>query len=579
MNKQIREKHKSAWQKGKAWLEQQFAPDGLLPESVFARKIERDAEFADIEFKVEHLVGQLENAVKADYGVKALHLEEHTQRLLSQAIAGEVSQNIPEATKTALLGMRQYIDGLSAQYVAILEKQVAQLQREAQAIQQEHNKLVGKRNVLMMEKFIQSDPIKDKKRKDRVTEFTATVRELRTKHGEIAAKKATIETNMGNVGEYVHRSYQAFDDPEWAKKVPDKVLNEARAYLLIRYAEQEDVSEAEAARRVEVVLNEILKHGTAYETVQGFIHESKLGAKDLSVLMHREKIPAPIRALLGEYTDPRIAFAKTATKLGRLICNQTLLDRVKDVGMGNFLFTEAENPPEATSKIVADASEAYAPLNGPWTPPEVNQAFQDATGKKQMITWCRNLLQFNDMVKGGKKVLSPTTYSKFIISATLTFIVWRLFYPVHWGPNIDMATTILHCLGIAIVGGLVLFLSQKKLGPIKDIQPNITALADLVRQEINSPKKIGIISLLLSPWIFPLLLFLWIVLQTGLQYWQKTELDLVFADSKSGLYVWYGGNDCNFFVLKEFKHKKTIRYETRWEAEQDGFRPSYGCHY
>ena len=50
--------------------------------------------------------------------------------------------------------------------------------------------------------------------------------------------------------------------------------------------------------------------------LEAFIKESKLGAKDLSVLKSRKQIAPEIRALLGEYNDPRINFAKSATKMG-----------------------------------------------------------------------------------------------------------------------------------------------------------------------------------------------------------------------------------------------------------------------
>lgn len=369
-NRRIREEHITVWNKAGRLLKRQFSPGGLLPDMVFAEKIKRDSEFEVIEFDVRHLVGKLERAIKQDYGQKARNLDEMVQRLLSDVMAGKVASDVPEQTKIALLVMRRYIDGLTVDYLGALQAQLDSLNAASTP---------------------QSDP-----------EMSA----------QAQAKAALIETIMGNVGQYVHRSYRAFDDKSWALNVPNNVLDDARAYLLERYAGEEN-----AENRVEVVLNEILKHGTAYESMEGFIKESKLGAKDLSVLKHRKEIAPQIRALLGEYTDPRINFAKSATKMGRLIFNQKFLDKVREHGLGVFLFTDATKPPEATVKIAGDASDVYAPLNGLWTTPEVNLAFKDALGKEQMENWYRTIVQINGAVKYGKTVLSPTTAARNWMSA------------------------------------------------------------------------------------------------------------------------------------------------------------------
>ena len=348
LNRKLREENVTVWDKSKKWLKRQLFPGGLLPDMVFKQKIRRDSEFEAIEFDVKHLVGQLERAIKKDYGDTARNLDETTQRLLSDVMAGNVA-GVPEDTKIVLLAMRQYIDGLSKQYVGSLSAELASMPEGAAAAQ----------------------------------------------------RAATIDTILGNIGEYVHRSYRAFDDPKWALKVPDDVLNSAREYLVARYAE-DGADAVEASRKAEVALNEILKHGTAYESMEGFIKESKVGAKDMSILTRRKKIAPEIKALLGEYTDPRINFAKSATKMGRLIFNQQFLNKVREIGIGEFLFTDETKPPEATTQIAAEKSEAYAPLNGLWTTPEVNQAFKDALGKEQMENWYRTIVQINGMVKYGK---------------------------------------------------------------------------------------------------------------------------------------------------------------------------------
>lgn len=410
LNRRIREEHITAWDKAKKYLKRQLSPGGLLPGMVFQEKIKRDSEFEVIEFDVAHLIGNLERAIKADYGMSAGKVDEQAQRLLSDVMAGKVDKDVPEKTKTVLLAMRQYIDKLSAQYATILTRKANELIAESERLREEQRELSERRNAL------EDNEENSDEREALLSEIRSKVARANAKQAEALQQAELMSTIVSNMGEYVNRSYRAFDDKDWAKKVPDEVLNNARRYLLDRYAE-DGVESDEAARRAEVILNEILKHGTAYESMQGFIQESKLGAKDLSILKRRKQIAPEIRALLGEYTDPRITFAKSATKMGRLIWNQTFLDRVLDIGMGEFLWTDETKPPDATVQIAADGSEVYAPLNGLWTTPEINQAFKDALGKEQMADWYRTIVQLNGVVKYGKTVLSPTTAVRNWMSA------------------------------------------------------------------------------------------------------------------------------------------------------------------
>jgi len=357
-NQRLREEDTPLWEKADKTLKRYFSPGGLLPKEVFDEKIIRDSEFEVVEFDVRHLVGRLEIAVKKEYGKRFEALDKPLLEKLGKALTGDVDPSIPESVRSEIYAMRGYIDGLSAQYVEIINNEVDTLTQEGSAAAQ--------------------------------------------------AKAGLLETIVSNIGTYVNRSYRAFDDKTWFKKIPDNVLNAARDYIRDRHISNGEDA-AEAGRLAEVALHEIVKTGTAYDSMESFIKESKLGAKDLSVLKHRKQIAPEIRALLGEYVDPRLSFAKSASKMGRLIWNQKFLDRVLVHGMDNFLFEGTDRPPEATKQFAADGSESYAPLNGLWTYPEIEEAFRDALGKEQMENWYRTIVQMNGMVKFGKTILSPTT--------------------------------------------------------------------------------------------------------------------------------------------------------------------------
>ncbi|HBN13705.1 MAG TPA: hypothetical protein DD407_01605, partial [Pseudohongiella sp.] len=90
--------------------------------------------------------------------------------------------------------------------------------------------------------------------------------------------------------------------------------------------------------------------------------------------------------------------------------------KVREQGMGVFLFDEATRPP-GTEQIAADGSEVYAPLNGLYTYKEVAQAMKDALGREQMSGWYKAIVQVNGLIKGGKTILSPTTSARNFQSA------------------------------------------------------------------------------------------------------------------------------------------------------------------
>lgn len=358
LNAQIREENKPILERVKKTFRRYLSPEGLLPKSIFEEKIKRDSELGAVEIDIRQLLAQYDEAVKTVYN---RDLDEAEQRSLQEALTTRFSEidslGLDPDIKNAIIGMRRYLDNMSIDYAQILFD-------EAQALAAQG---------------------RDEK---------------------ASAKIDLLNTIASNVGSYANRSYKAFDDPKWANNVPDDVLDDARAYLQER-----------GVTNVENVLNNILKEGTAFDSMEAFIRESKLGAKDLTILKQRKDIAPQIRALLGEYVDPKINFTKSATKMSRLLFNDRFLKNVKDIGMDTFFFDAETAPPEAYVTFAAESSDVMAPLNGLRTTPEIAQAFQDALGKEQMEDWYRAIVQFNGMVKYGKTVIAPTTTARNYLSA------------------------------------------------------------------------------------------------------------------------------------------------------------------
>jgi len=166
----------------------------------------------------------------------------------------------------------------------------------------------------------------------------------------------------------------------------------------------------------------MLEKGTAFDSMESFIAESKLGAKDLKILVKKKDIAPEILKLLGEYKDVEINYAKTVTKMTRLVFNDAFLEKVLEDGLGTFLFTEENRPLDATAQIASDGSKVMEPLNGYYAHPEVAQAFTDILGKANYEGWLGAIIRLNGAVKFGKTVLSPTTAMRnFWSAAFFTF--------------------------------------------------------------------------------------------------------------------------------------------------------------
>lgn len=224
--------------------------------------------------------------------------------------------------------------------------------------------------------------------------------------GELVAKVTD------NLGSYTTRSYRVFDDPEWASKVSQDVRNKAKALLrseMPRSSEEEiDGLIASLLYRIEDGPIALLSRG------------GKLGSKDLSTLKRRKDIAPEIRALWGEFRDPRVNYARSVTKMANAIANHEFLTDVRVEGLGGFFH---ERPVviggvEFKAQIAAEGSAVMAPLNGLYTTPEIDRAFKDALDPVSAGPWFRAYMKINSIVKYNKTVGSMMTHVRNTVGNT-----------------------------------------------------------------------------------------------------------------------------------------------------------------
>jgi hypothetical protein len=400
----------------KKWFQKNFYSRGLLPETAFDSKIERDGEFGAVEMDIRQMVGLFDEAVQNNFGEIDASQAAVLDKAMQVPAAEVMASKLPNDIKEALVAMRNYIDKMSADYAEILNSDIEKLKSEG--------------------------------------------------NDEALAKSELLSIVVNNMGKYANRSYRAFDDKNWNKEVPEEVILAARNFLV-----------EQGTTNPDQVINTILKEGTAFDDMSSFIAESKLGAKDLSILKKKNNTIAPeIRALLGEYKDARINFAKSATKMSRLIYNDRFLNQVLKDGKGVFLFDQADAPVGATKKIAEVGSKTMTPLNGLYTFPEIEQAFRDALDKEQLGGLYKTVIQINGMVKYGKTVIAPTTMARNWMSASLFTVANGHFNWSKIGKSIDVTSSYRTGQG----AGVEYLKRLKKLGVVHD-NPYAGEMIDLLK--------------------------------------------------------------------------------------------------
>ncbi|WP_425153950.1 hypothetical protein [Candidatus Palauibacter sp.] len=231
---------------------------------------------------------------------------------------------------------------------------------------------------------------------------------------------ATVEANIGH---YATRSYRVFDDPDWAKKVPAEVRNRAKSLIRSRIGKAEpELDPAALEERAEGVIGELL-YREETSPLQ-FLASGKLGAKDLSITKKRMGIAPEIRALLGEYRDPRVNYVRSMTKMANLLANHEFLTDVRESGLGTFFHERpvVREGDEYVAEIAAEGSATLAPLNGLYTTPEIKRAFEEFADPKLLGALMRRYMKLNGFVKVSKTVLSPMTHVRNFIANPLFLV-------------------------------------------------------------------------------------------------------------------------------------------------------------
>lgn len=239
---------------------------------------------------------------------------------------------------------------------------------------------------------------------------------------------------LNNIGSYVNRSYQLFDDPDYVNKIPEQIKQAAENKLRELLLEQAEAISLETGELLDVVLDEIveqsIKEILSVDDINTFINGGYfVGSKNLSILKERKEIPIELRALMGEYGDIGKNYIKTVQKTATMIANQNYLNNIAKAGKNVFFFEEKKG--DFTTEIAGEKTETKNPLNGLYTTPEIAEALSDSgiftINDKELNKAYKLWLKAVGVVKYNKTILSVGTHLKnFIGNIPFMIANWNL---------------------------------------------------------------------------------------------------------------------------------------------------------
>lgn len=327
----------------------------FLPRSVFAYKEQKEASVASHLNIVDQNVTDFNRLYDKYKGDK-----EQLRKDFDAYIRGDKTVELPEEFKILANSMRNQIDGLSRQLIDL--------------------------------GLLDKDTKKNAKTKQKIED---------------------------NLGKYLTRSYKVYDNANWKNEVEEEVKQRALNFMRTQYKTMAEELAIAENMSFEEALNNLVNNRfdelLDKEGATNFVKGSRLGSKDLSVLKERQDIPFEIRALMGEYQDPALNYARTVMKLSSLAANHKFLTEVKNAGMGKYFF-EKNDPRrgrEFNTQIATEGSETMNPLNGLYTTKEIAEAFE--AQQEELGTLMQNFMKLQSGIRWAKTIGSIGTHFKNVI--------------------------------------------------------------------------------------------------------------------------------------------------------------------
>lgn len=228
-----------------------------------------------------------------------------------------------------------------------------------------------------------------------------------------------------NLELYVARSYRIFDDPNYDVENADPaVFRAAVNYVARQMASQTITGPNPTNAQLKQAEMSVRDHLAAFKSVGGqkkLMNSglSKLGKTNLDLFKTKNNDLAPeIRALLGEYTDPDVNYARTITRMAHFVADKKFQTQLATDGLGKIFFNEDDLSRDGFANVKI-SGDAFGDLNGLYTTPEVKAILDNYNlASNGMLTnndtW-NALLKLNAATKSVKTVGSVMTHARNLI--------------------------------------------------------------------------------------------------------------------------------------------------------------------
>jgi len=351
---------------------------GYMPKSMQVSKETKNGFIQGNTKRAKNTLRKLEKAVSNYKGDK-----EALSRDIDLMLRGAPQPNLPENIQAIVVEMRTHIDALSNALI------------ESGAVSD-----------------VQFDELSKQRQNELIKQYGS--------EEEARANYSTAKENvLNNMGSYLTRSYEVYSSKNWKDKVAQETIDKAKNYLREQLRPMAEKQAAEENRSADSVLeenvNSIVNRLIDQDQAKAFIQNANDASKKVGILRQRKDIPAELRALMGEYTNPAMNYIISVNKVASLVAQQKFLNEMKAVGEGVFFFND-DTTPGFNTRIAAEGSETMNPLDGMYTTPEIAEALKGSSVININLGPIQSAvdlyLKSVGLVKYNKTILSPGTHAK-----------------------------------------------------------------------------------------------------------------------------------------------------------------------
>jgi hypothetical protein len=343
-------------------------------------------------------------------------------------LRGDTSVKLPEGFGRIADQMRAHIDKLSQDLIAsgmVGESSIEDIIKNMDSyLNKEIDKKANQETINKAKDFLKNQQNFMDKASEQSKKRGIPLDEVIEKIASVIVEDSDIEVIINNMGSYLTRSYEIYDNRNWKQKVTQETIDKAKNFLknqpgFMDMAVEQSAKEGIPLDEVlQTMVDNKIEEWLSKDNAKALISGSKLGSKDLSILKQKQDIPEELRMLMGEYTDPAMNYARTILKISNLTAKHKFLVDMKKAGLNKFFFEEnnPRKPLAFNTKLAAEGSETMNPLNGLYTTPEIAEAFGGFMSPNSEIS---KLLEYYYKamvgVKWAKTIGSFATHMKNVI--------------------------------------------------------------------------------------------------------------------------------------------------------------------